>query len=247
MIVEGPPAGVGYPEWLGTQLAAGEPAKVRPDIVSGNYQATYANYVNLDKYVFQTNPYTGHIWNEDVDWSFWQERNARGERIMLPTEAVHILWFYNQELFDKAGVEPPTTWDELVSACAKIEEATPEIKCAGANYVWKLNQWILEIYWDQYARDIVEIARCQAGDYCYDEEVDGKFMFDPNDADDRGQVQQELLALLRRHSRRQDQVRHARDGRHGAQPGQDLPASTRRPRCSWTRMSTRSSCSSRWR
>ena len=181
VIVEGPPAGVGYPEWLGTQLAAGEPSQVRPDLVSGNYQATYANYVNLDKWVFQTNPYTGKIWNEDVDWSFWQERNARNERIMLPTEAVHILWFYNKDILDKAGVQPPKTWDELEAACAKIEETQPEVKCVASNYVYKLNQWILEIYWDQYARDYIDIARCQPGDFCYDEEVDGKFTFDPND------------------------------------------------------------------
>lgn len=180
VIFEGTPAGVGYAEWLGTQLAAGEPSQVRPDIVSGNYQDTYANYVNLDKYVFQTNPYTGRVWNEDVDWSFWQERNARGERIMLPTEAVHILWFYNKDILDKVGVEPPKTWDELEAACEKIEAAMPEISCVGANYIWKLNQWILQIYWDQYARDIIDIARCKAGDYCYDEEVDGKFVFDPN-------------------------------------------------------------------
>lgn len=181
VIFEGPPAGVGYPEWLGTQLAAGEPSQVRPDLVSGNYQATYANYVNLDKYVFQTNPYTGRIWNEDVDWSFWQERNARGERIMLPSEAVHILWFYNKDIFDKVGVEPPRTWDELVAVCEKIEAAMPEISCIGANYIWKLNQWIPQIYWDQYARDIIDIVRCQPGDFCYDEEIDGKFVFDPND------------------------------------------------------------------
>lgn len=181
VIIEGPPAGVGYPEWLGTQLAAGEPSKVRPDLVSGNYQPTYANYVNLDKYVFETNPYTGRIWNEDVDWSFWQERNARGERIMLPTEAVHILWFYNKDIFDRAGVRPPRTWDDLVAACEQIEAAVPDVSCVGANYVWKLNQWILQIYWDQYARDIIDIVRCRPGDYCYDEEVDGKFAFDPND------------------------------------------------------------------
>jgi ABC-type glycerol-3-phosphate transport system substrate-binding protein len=180
VIVEAPPSGVDYAQWLGTQLAAGAPSDVRPDIVSGNYQPTYANYVNLDKYILGTNPYTGNAWNEDVDWSFWQERNTRGERIMLPTEAVHILWFYNKDILDKAGVQPPTTWDELVTACEKIEAAT-NVKCVGSNYSYKLNQWIPEIYWDQYARDIIDIVRCQPGDYCYDETVDGTFKFDAND------------------------------------------------------------------
>jgi len=177
VIVEGPPTGVGYPEWLGTQLAAGN---IRPDVVSGNYQATYAKYVNLDKFRFQTNPYTSRPWDEDLDWNFFQEKNVRGEKVMIPTEAVHILWFYNKDIFDKAGVQPPTTWDELAAACEKIEAAV-NIKCVGANYIWKLNQWILEIYWDQYARDNIDIAKAQPGDYNYDEQLDGKFKFDPTD------------------------------------------------------------------
>lgn len=181
VLIEGPPAGITYREWLGTQLAAGDPSSVRPDIVSGNYQPSYAHYVNLDKYAFETNPYTGRPWNEDLDWDFWQQRNARGERIVVGSEAVHILWFYNKDVFDRAGVRPPSTWDELAAVCEQIETTLPDISCIGANYVWKLNQWILQIYWDQYARDIIDIVRCRPGDYCYDEEVDGKFVFDPND------------------------------------------------------------------
>ena len=176
VIIEGPPAGVDYAQWLGTQLAAGN---IRPDIVSGNYQPTYAKYVNLDKYRFQTDPYTSRTWNEDLSWDFFQEKNVKGEKIMIPTEAVHILWFYNKDIFDKAGVQPPKNWDELAAACVKIEATG--VKCVGANYIWKLNQWILEIYWDQYARNNIDIAKAQPGDYNYDETVDGKFKFDPND------------------------------------------------------------------
>lgn len=176
VIVEGPPAGTDYTPWLGTQLAAGD---VRPDIVSGNYQKTYGKYVNLDKYRFSTNPYTGKTWDEDLDWNFFEDRNSKGERTMLASEAVHILWFYNKDLFAKAGVEPPKTWDDMAAVCDKLLEAG--ITPLATNYVWKLNQWIPEIYWDQYYREVIDVIRCKEGDYCYDDEKDGKNTFDISD------------------------------------------------------------------
>lgn len=177
VLFEGPPNSEPgtYDTWLGTQLAAGEP---RPDIVSGNYQATYGKYVNLDQYRFQTNQYTGNTWDQDLDWNFYIARNAKGERIMLPSESVHIMWFYNKDLFAKAGVQPPTNWDELVSASEKLQAAG--ITPIASNFVWKVPQWVYEIYNDQYVRDRAELVRAQPGDFNYDEDLDGKFSFDVN-------------------------------------------------------------------
>jgi hypothetical protein len=87
-------------------------------------------------------------------------------------------------------VQPPKTWDELAAICVKIEATG--VKCIGSNYIWKLNQWIPEIYWDQYARDYIDIAKAQPGDYNYDETLDGKFKFDPNDIFMEGKYNQNL-------------------------------------------------------
>jgi len=176
LIYEGAPQGTDYATWLGTQLAAGD---VRPDIVAGNYQPTYGKYVNLDKYRFETNPYTGRTWDEDLNWDFFVARDAKGQRPMIATEAVHILWFYNKDLFAKAGAAVPTTWDELAEACDKLLEAG--ITPISTNYVWKLPQWIIQIYMNQYFPEWVEEVRAQPGDYNYDEELDGKFTYSPND------------------------------------------------------------------
>ncbi|MBO9607092.1 MAG: carbohydrate ABC transporter substrate-binding protein [Paenibacillaceae bacterium] len=165
-----------YAKWLGTQLAVGTP---RPDIVSSNYQENYARYVNLDKYRKKVNPYTGNKWDQDIDFDFYAARNAKGERIMLPTQAVHIMWFYNKDIFDKLGLKPPKTWDELVSVSEKIKASgvTP----IATQFGWKLNAWLPEIYADQYARNWHEIVRAQKGDYNYDDALDGAFKFDPKD------------------------------------------------------------------
>ena len=165
-----------YTSWLGTQLAAGH---IRPDIVSGNYQPNFRGYVNLDEYRATINPYTHRPWDQDLNWDFFRGTNAKGERIMLATQAVHINWFYNKDLFAKAKVAPPTTWDEFVDVCAKLHKAgiTPVV----SNYDYMVPQWFAEVYFDQYHIEWVKVVRAHPGDWDYDPALDGKFKFNPSD------------------------------------------------------------------
>jgi raffinose/stachyose/melibiose transport system substrate-binding protein len=165
-----------YGSWLGTQLATDD---INLDIVSGNYAATFAGYVNLDRYRGTPNPYTEQIWDADLNWDFFRAVNASGERIMLPTRSVHINWFFNQDLLDAAGVTPPTTWSEFVDVSTALQESgvTP----VGINFIWQLPQWFAEIYFDQYHVDWVETVRAQEGDWNYDPALDGEFVFDPTE------------------------------------------------------------------
>jgi hypothetical protein len=164
-----------YTSWLGTQLAADD---IAVDIVSGNYANTYRGYVNLEAYRSVTNPYSDQIWDADLNWELIRALDAAGNRIMLPTRAVHINWFYNQDLFDQAGVTAaPTTWTEFTDVCTQLNEAG--ITPIAINYVWQLPQWFAEVYFDQYHVDWVETVRAQEGDWNYDPEFDGAFTFDP--------------------------------------------------------------------
>lgn len=166
-----------YVSWLGTQLAS-EPIAL--DVVAGNYVATYRGYVNMDQYRGTTNPYSGQIWDADLNWDFFRGTNATGSRIMLPTRSVHINWFYNEALFAKAGVvAPPKTWAEFVSVSEKLDAAG--ITPVGINFIWQLPQWFSEIYFDQYHIDWVETVRAQDGDWNYDPDLDGSFTFDVTD------------------------------------------------------------------
>ncbi|MGH2531069.1 MAG: ABC transporter substrate-binding protein [Thermomicrobiales bacterium] len=164
---------VDYTSLLGTQFAAGD---IRLDVVSSNYLPTFQGYVNFDRYRTSENPYTGLPWDEDLDWDSIGT-NAAGERELLITRAAHMGWFYNQDLFEQAGVQPPTTWSEFVEVCATLQAAgiTPIV----ANYQWQVPQWISEIYWDQYNINWVETIRAQPGDWNHDPERDGSFVFDP--------------------------------------------------------------------
>ncbi len=164
-----------YANWLGTQLAADD---IALDIVAGNYQATFRGYVNLDMYRGTTNPYSGQIWDADVNWDLIRALDPAGNRIMLPTRAVHINWFYNKDLFEQAGISAtPATWSEFVTTCETLSAAG--ITPIGINFNWQLPQWFAEVYFDQYHVNWVETVRAQEGDWNYDPEFDGAFTFDP--------------------------------------------------------------------
>lgn len=164
-----------YATYLGTLLAAND---VRPDLVSGNYVSTYRGYVNLERYRRQTNPYSGHAWDQDLNWDFSRGLNAAGERILLSTRSVHINWFYNKDIFNEVGVEPPTTWAEFADVSAKLADAghTPIV----ANYDYQVPQWFAEVYFDQYHTHWIETIRAQPGDWNYVPELDDAFVYDPS-------------------------------------------------------------------
>ena len=81
-------------------------------------------------------------------------------------------------------MEPPTTWDEFVAVCEKIAAAgyQPLAVAGDFNSFWSGQMgWLAQIYVDQTTRSQIEIVRAQPGDYCYDEEIDGAFVYDPTD------------------------------------------------------------------
>ena len=174
-------AGAGeYPAWLGTQVAA---ADIRPDIVSGNYFNSFTGYFDFNTVRYLPNPHTGNLWDQDLDWNFFVSQNAQGQRYMLPTRAVHIMWFYNKAMFEQAGVEPPTTWDEFAEVCQALAEALPDVAPVVANYQWQVPQWLAETTFDQYHIDWIETVRSQPGDWNYNPAVDDNFVFDPSNPD----------------------------------------------------------------
>jgi raffinose/stachyose/melibiose transport system substrate-binding protein len=162
--------------WLGTQLAAGTP---RPDLVAGQYQPSYDKFVNFDKYRNKVNPYTGRKWSEDLDFDFFESRDNSFSRTMLPTQAAHVMWYYNKTVFDQLGIKPPANWEELVQISEKLN--TADYIPIATNYFNKIPQWLHEVYFDQYHRQWNQVAKAQKGDYNYNEELDGLFKYDPND------------------------------------------------------------------
>ncbi len=180
-----------YATWLGTQLAAGTP---RPDLVSGNYQPTYDKYVDLIAYRDAINPYTGRKWSEDFDFDFFA--SGATSISFLPTQQSQVMWFYNRELFDQAGVTAtPKNWDEWMGICDQILTKTgiPPI----TSHYYNLLQWGGEVYFDQFHRDWIDKTRAQPGDWNYNPAKDDAYVFDPNDKDTNRKCTFSIQRLLK--------------------------------------------------
>jgi len=163
-----------YITWLGTQLAAGTP---RPDIVSVNYQSSYNKYIDFISYKDSVNPYTGNKWSQDFDFEFYGSGSTKWT--FFATQQVQVPWFYNQDLFDKAGASVPQTFDDWMDVNDKILTKTGVAPMA--MHYNNLIQWLAEISFDQYHRDWVDKTRALPGDWNYNPKVDDVFKYDPTD------------------------------------------------------------------
>ncbi len=66
---------------------------------------------------------------EDYDTDIFARTKVLGVQTVIPLEGWSSYWFANKALFDKYGLEIPTTWDELF-ACAEVFKANNVITFA---------------------------------------------------------------------------------------------------------------------
>lgn len=179
----------GYKEWLTAQFAAGTPDA---DLVINNEVANLAadkKFVDYYPYFDQTNPYTGKPWKDSLDLAAMGINldgvAAEDHLYNLNFESVQIVWTYNKEIFNKAGItEPPKTFNELTADFEKIKAAgyVPLAIGGDANSMWSGQAgWLVRIYADQYFRDYINISRSQPQDYTYLPEIDDNWKYDLSD------------------------------------------------------------------
>lgn len=96
----------------------------QPDIlnISG-----FADYV-ADDLLMPAEDYVSEELKADFVPSFW-ESNAMDDGVVwaLPILASCRALFVNTDILAEAGVEAPTTWDEVLTACAAIKEKCPDV------------------------------------------------------------------------------------------------------------------------
>lgn len=176
-----------YGTWVRTQLDADE---TKADLVanaqvSSNYSQKTINYL---EYINAESPYSGKKWTEQFDISTQNIDLAKGEWNVLSTETVKSMWFYNKDMFREVGLDPektPETWDELLEICEVFHQNGVEtvVGNSGAFDTFAFNNvgWLFRMYLDQYNRDNITKYRAQEGDWNYDPEIDGNFVYDPFD------------------------------------------------------------------
>jgi raffinose/stachyose/melibiose transport system substrate-binding protein len=87
---------------------------------------------------------------EDAEWMKFVGEDAMnynmeedGSVYSISNQRQNIGYFYNKEMFEKAGITPAKTWDEFMSNNAKLKEAgfTPLALMTGEN-AWTTNLWL---------------------------------------------------------------------------------------------------------
>ncbi|MDR1094365.1 MAG: ABC transporter substrate-binding protein, partial [Clostridiales bacterium] len=190
-----------YKEWLSAELAA---PSTRPDIVDVSYNAAdYRYFADYYDYLNDVSPYSGKLFKEQFNYGAQIPDAYTGRMLSISLERVQVLWIYNKEIFQLAGVrEIPETWDGFIEACQKIaaEGYTP-ISMEGTydGFLAGSMGHLFQIYNDQVTRDIINEVRAQEGDYCYVPSIDGVWEYNPADPfnDDPGFVNVNPVRLLK--------------------------------------------------
>ncbi len=172
-----------YAEWLKNMFGTENPSA---DIVDINLAGPAANgkEINFMEYVNTQSPYSGDIWVNQFNYEMQDKKLASNTWNSLSLESVQVLWCYNKDIFNKAGVQPPNTWKELIAVCEKLQDAGYQpISIAGDFNSFWANQmgWLAQVYADQTTRSLLEEYRAKEGDYIYDPSVDGIFKLDITD------------------------------------------------------------------
>jgi ABC-type glycerol-3-phosphate transport system substrate-binding protein len=175
-------AGDGYAEWVQSVYNTANPVA---DIVLGNLAGSMAmgKSINFLEYADLKSPYSNGAWRDQFNFKA-QDFGTGGEMIFLNLDSVQVFWAYNKDIFDKVGVKPPRTWNELIAVCEKLQAAGYQpIAMPGDfdSFYGGTMGWIARIYTDQTTRSLINVYRSQPGDYNYDPDVDGVWKYDPTD------------------------------------------------------------------
>ncbi|WP_161884190.1 ABC transporter substrate-binding protein [Deinococcus alpinitundrae] len=112
--------------------------------------------VNLAPYLKQSNPYiTGNkSWADAMNKSVISETAAPGgEDYNINGDYVAFSFFYNADLFKKAGIaKPPATWSELLSASKKLKDAGIGVMAAVPSYPWWQRHFLSDFYAKDYSK-----------------------------------------------------------------------------------------------
>lgn len=188
-----------YADWVTTVVNSTDPAVDIAEFGLGNASALdmldYADYLDLES------PYSGGIWRDQFDATAVGTSLVTGEQDTLSLNSTQVMWMYNVEIFEKAGVEPPETWDELIAVCEKLQAAGYQPITIDGDYfsfTTMTFKWLTQVYTDQITRSLINVYRAQEGDYCYDPDIDGAWSYDVNDPwnDATSEVTQNIVRVV---------------------------------------------------
>ncbi len=175
----------GYETWLRTQIGSGSDSA--PDIYNVNYTAGFYErglLVNLTPFLAKVNPYTGKPWRDNLDAQFLEKYKIGGDVASIPLDFIEIAFFYNKNIFDRLGLKPPRTWEEMIAGAERIRRAgyIPFAVPGDADSYWSGTVgWVFRFVTDAYMRDRVPLVLSQPGDWDYDARRNAHFRLNLTD------------------------------------------------------------------
>jgi ABC-type glycerol-3-phosphate transport system substrate-binding protein len=117
--------GMDSQQWTERRLVAQD----GPDLLFGNW--TYliekwmeADLVNFyDDYLDMPNPYVAgnNAWRDQ--FIMQSERQSNGKIAWLGLDNTTLWFFYNKQIFEEQGLQPPTQWPEMLEMFAQLKDA----------------------------------------------------------------------------------------------------------------------------
>lgn len=115
--------GVAHYTKLRTALKAGSGA---PDLVQIEYQAIPT--FTITNSLLDLRPYgAAALKDKFVDWTWGQVSGPNGEVWAIPQDTGPMGMLYRKDIFDKHGIDVPTTWEEFAAAARKLHKADPDV------------------------------------------------------------------------------------------------------------------------
>jgi ABC-type glycerol-3-phosphate transport system substrate-binding protein len=175
----------GYETWLRTQIPGG--GSGAPDLFNANY--AWGMYergltVNMSPFIEQRNPYTGRIWQETLNAQFLEKFKVGGDVTFVPMDFIEIAFYYNADIFQSLGLQPPRTWEEMLRHAERIRSAgiIPFAVPGNADSYWAGTVgWMARFFSDAYTRHLVPMFLSQPGDWDYDAKKNAGFKLNLND------------------------------------------------------------------
>ncbi|NEA98749.1 extracellular solute-binding protein [Streptomyces sp. SID13726] len=115
--------GVAHYTKLRTALKAGSGA---PDLAQIEYQAI-PTFTITDS-LLDLSPYgASALKDKFVDWTWGQVSGPDGEVWAIPQDTGPMGMLYRKDIFDRHGIQVPTTWDEFADAARALHKAAPDV------------------------------------------------------------------------------------------------------------------------
>lgn len=170
------------------------PEETNIDIVQINVVSQYYGtdkIIDFTPYLNQPNPYaeevngTYPVWKTMLeDDAYLMENNAYTVPA-LSFESNYVMVSYSKQLFAANGWTEPKNWTELIALLhdAKDKGYTNPLglNCDADGVGGIMSGMVLQMYMDQYFRDIIDVAHSQPGDYSYIRALDSKWEYSAED------------------------------------------------------------------